>query len=373
LKDTQPLAAKPYRLSPDQQAAADQIIQEYLERGVVEESSSEYAAAAFLAPKPRAKPSDPPSKKWRLVEDYRALNDKLHDPQSPVPAVQDLLDQLGPRVQYMGSIDLRQGYHHIPIAPEDRHITAFATPRGQFQYKVLPYGLKTAPRLFQKTMQTILKDLVGQCCLIYLDDVVVYGATFEEYCRNLEAVLRRLTEAGAAIAVTKSVFLAEQLEYLGHIITREGVQPTRRAVKAVLEYPLPKTKQQLQRFMGLATYVRKFVPHFAELEAAVRAVMPLDKEMISWSEEARQAFEVMRTRIADSSELFRFDPALPVQVHADASATSLGAMLAQVAPSGEVRVLEFASRVLTDVERRYSNTERELLAILWAVTKKFRS
>jgi hypothetical protein len=179
LIDTVPVKRKPYRLSPDQQCAADEILKEYKKRALVEECVSPYAAATFLVPK-KCAPGDPAIKAYRFVEDYRPLNAKLKDWQQPQPVVQDLLDQLGPSVAFFCTLDLKQGYHHVPIAPADRQVTAFVTPRHQYQYKVLPYGLKTAPRIFQHTMQSILAPCLGKSCLVYIDDVIVYGATFQQ-------------------------------------------------------------------------------------------------------------------------------------------------------------------------------------------------
>lgn len=172
LSDNVPVTQRPYRLNPQQTQAAAEILQEYSNRGLIEPSNSAYSAPAFLVPKKHA-PGDPTIKKWRMVEDYREINKKLHYPQTPVPIVQDLLDQLGAENVFFCSIDLKQGYHHVPIVPKDRHKTAFSASRYLHQYKVLPYGFKSAPRIFQDVMQTILRPLLGKGCLVYIDDVII--------------------------------------------------------------------------------------------------------------------------------------------------------------------------------------------------------
>jgi hypothetical protein len=186
--DDIPVAEAPFKVSPDKRSALDAILQEYLQRDIIEPSDSPYAAPAFLVSKRQADGSSGASHSYRLVEDYSALNKKLVPNRHPVPSVQELLDSLGRTNAYFCTLDLRQGYHHVPLTMAARRRTAFLTPAGQFQYKRLPYGLSTAPRIFQRNMEKILHRQLFRTCIVYIDDVLVFGPTFSDLLANLEDI-----------------------------------------------------------------------------------------------------------------------------------------------------------------------------------------
>lgn len=372
LKDTTPVAAKPYRVGPDKRAAFRDLLDSYLQQGFIEPSNSLWGSPAFLVPK-KVAPGKPP--KWRLVEDYRAVNEKLQDLPNPVPSVQQLLDDLGPNASFYAVLDMTSGYHHCPLATSARPVTAFVTPEGVFQYRVLPFGLKVAPQLFQQALQHILKAQLHRACLVYLDDIIVFGDSFEQFIAHLQEVLDALTRAGGCLGIAKCQFLAQEIQYLGRRISAGKVRPSKSSVQAVLDFPQPSTKVALQRFLGLATYVRQFVDHFADLEQQLRTAIPGDASKntsLQWSAEAISAFEQIKQLIAKHESLAVFNPDAQHLVLADASAQALGAVLLQQHTSGLWQPVEYASRVLTSTETRYSNTERELLAVTWAVSTKFR-
>ena len=367
--DTTPMAAPSFRVGNDKMQAFDHEINDYLKRQYIEPAKSAYASPSFLTSK-KALPGQP--QRWRLVTDFRALNKKLEQEQYPVPSVQELLDAIGAKARWFITLDMTAGYHHCPLSVDSRHLTAFMTPLGQFQYKVLPFGLSVAPQIFQRTLETVLRRHNRKRCLVYLDDIIVFGETFEDLYNNFSLVLHDLAEAGGSIGLKKCVFLADEVHYLGHIVGHGGVKPTNESVAAVNNYPQPLTGKQLQRFIGLATWLRQHVPHFAELEARLRSIMPAaPNQSLHWTPTALAAFQELKAAIADRRHLALFDGRAKHVVLADASARALGAVLLQDSGNGP-QPLEFASRVLTETESRYSNSERELLALVWAVTKKFR-
>lgn len=373
LRESTPVAAKPYAVGPDKREAFRDILQKYLQQGFIEPSSSLWGSPAFLVPK-KVAPGQPP--KWRLVEDYREVNKKLQDLPAPVPSVQQLLDDVGPNASYYAVLDMTSGYHHCPLAAEARPITAFITPEGVFQYRVLPFGLKVAPQLFQHALQQILKDQLHRACLVYLDDVIVFGDTFEQFMANLKEVVQALTSAGGCLGISKCRFLATEIEYLGRRISRGSTRPSETSIQAVLEFPQPTTKVGLQRFLGLATYVRQYVDHFADLEHKIRSAIPADPKKnatLQWTSEATEAFQQIKELIANYEALAVFDPKAKHLVLADASASAIGAVLLQQEKDDQWRPVAYASRVLTSPETRYSNTDRELLSVTWAVAIKFRS
>lgn len=374
LTDKTPVRANPYRLGPAQTEVAEAIMQELLQRDLIEPSTSAYASPMFLVAKKCSDPEAPVSRRFRPVEDYRALNKKLQDCSYPVKTVQELLDTVGHKNVFWVSLDLRQAYHHCPLTQEAREITAFVTPSGHFQYKVLPFGLKTAPRLFQRVMERILAKHLRKHCVIYLDDILIYGQSFEALLDNLKQILTTLQLAGASLNLTKCKFLAQEVEYLGFIVDQTGYRPAPTAVKAVQDYPKPDNVAALRRFLGLVSYVRRFIRHVGDAESVLRkAIIVTDKKpSLHWTAPCDSAFETLRGAVTEQARLTRFNPALETAVLADASATGLGATLVQFTTDNHPLIVEYASRVLQGAETRYSNTERELLAAVWAVTKKFR-
>jgi transposase InsO family protein len=368
--DEIPVARQPFHVGPHKVEALKAILEEYKRRDWIEESTSPYGSPAFLHPK-KTPPGLP--QKWRLVEDYTALNHKLQDDPYPVPAVQELIDMLGPQASWFISLDLTSGYHHCPLTVSARKKTAFVTPLGTFQYKVLPFGLKTAPRVFQRILESILREHLKVRCLVYLDDIIIFGATFNELLQNFKLIMATLSAAGAALGIKKCVFLAREIQYLGNIISNGTVRPAPEATKAVLDFPQPTTIKGLQRFLGLATYIRGHIPHMAILERRIRTAIPkAPTAPLQWTPDALAAFEETKAAVHRVATLTIFDPAAAHIVLADASSQALGAVLLQQTDDTTIRPVAFASRVLSDPETRYSNSEREALALKWAVTNKFR-
>lgn len=374
--DPTPTRQLPFSQGPVKAKAMQEITQEYLHRGLIEPSTSPYAAPAFLVTKKCSDPNAPASRRFRMVEDYRLLNQKLLDVNYPVHAVQQLIDNLPPNVKFLCKLDFRMGYHHCPLTQRAKALTAFITPAGHYQYKVLPFGLKTAPRIFQQAMERILAKHLGIRCLIYLDDVLVFGSSFNNLLHNLEQIFQTLLPAGASLNLTKCQFLATELEYLGFQMGQSGYSPTPTSVSAIKSYPRPTTLTQLRRFLGLVSYIRRFIPHCAQYEARLRTAVPdkatAKQTILQWTPDATTAFTELRDAISHHTQVARFDPDKSTLIMADASATGLGAVLVQFDKQGQPHVVEFASRILTAVERRYSNSERELLALVWATAKQFR-
>jgi hypothetical protein len=272
--NTPPIACRQFRLPAEKRAPMKEILTEYHSRGIIEEANSPYNAPMFLAPKPGATPDMIASKQWRLVADYRKLNEVIVPDLYPMPIIQDMTDALGHHNAFFCTVDLRQGFHHIPLAMEDRYKTAVSTPEGQVQFIVYPYGVKNGPPAFQRAMETILRRHLGKRCLVYIDDVIVFGKSFAEMCENLQLILQDLADAGASIDLSKSTFLATEIKFLGHIIDQTGSRRLECDLQAVVNFPQPNTRRELLSFIGLASYVRSAMPDgFAELESQLRAVV----------------------------------------------------------------------------------------------------
>jgi hypothetical protein len=382
----EPVAHKQHRHKPELEVMKDAILTKWEEKGIIEDAKdSPWAANSFLVPKKFQPGETRPEKLWRLVEDYRDLNKCLEPMAYPMPSVEETLDTLSRNNEFYCTLDLNQGYHHLPLRLEDRKLTAFYGGTKHMQYKVLPFGIDRAAKTFQRVMATILRPHIGKRCLIYLDDIIVFGRTFQEMLDNLRLVLQALANAGAVLNLQKCNFLATKLEYLGHIIDQTGIHPNPKTTEAIRLFPRPESPKQAKRFLGLAGYLRKFSQKQAECEKVIRNSIHSEpmtaakngkkqgiREKLMWSQEAENAFLTIKDMLTDECRLARYNPDWPCEVHCDASATCLGSILAQRDEDGNAHILQYASRALSDAEQNYPNTDRELLAIRWAVTQKFR-
>ena len=267
---------------------------------------------------------------------------------------------------HFSHLDLRSGYHQIILDEESRGITTFTTHKGLFQWKRLPFGINSASEVFQNTIQQVLHNLKGVRNIV--DDIIVWGQTQKEHDDNLEALLQRLRDTGLTAKRSKCLFNADSLWFYGMILTKNGVRPDKEKVEAIQNTPPPTNVTQLRSFLGLVNYCSRFIPNFSTITATLRR---LDRKNTFWKWEKKhqQAFEAVKAQISDQCTLAYYDPRKSTSVVVDASPVGLGAILVQHNKDGEMKVIAFASRALTEVEQRYCQTKREALACVWACEK----
>ncbi|KRX42752.1 Retrovirus-related Pol polyprotein from transposon 17.6, partial [Trichinella sp. T6] len=251
----------------------------------------------------------------------------------------------------------------------DREKTAFTTPYGLYQFKVMPFGLCNAPATFQRLMETSLRGLVGSKCLVYLDDVIVFGRTAEEHTARLQEVLDRLRKVGLKVKPEKCQLMKRKVAYLGHIISEKGIATDPSKTRAVKEWQAPSCVSELRQFLGLASYYRKFVNGFASIAAPLHRLLEGDAEW-KWTEDCQVAFDALKHQLTSAPILAYPDFRRRFLVDVDASGDGLGAVLSQKDGNKE-RVVAYASRSLTKPERRYCVTRREMLGLVWAL-REFR-
>lgn len=266
-------------------------------------------------------------------------------------------------------MDLKSGYWQIEVDERDREKTAFITPDGLYEFKVLPFGLCSAPATFQRMMDTVLSGLKWQTCLVYLDDVIVFSPTFDEHVKRLSAVLQAIRSAGLTLKREKCHFGFKELRFLGHVVSRDGVRPDPDKIAAVSKFPTPVDKRAVRRFLGLCSYYRRFIANFSRI-AAPLTHLTRDDVVFQWTDKEQVAFDELRHRLQTPPVLAHFDEEAPTIIHTDASNVGLGAVLIQL-QDGVERVVAYASRSLSRAEMNYSTTEKECLAVVWA-TSKFR-
>ncbi|KRZ48049.1 Transposon Ty3-G Gag-Pol polyprotein [Trichinella nativa] len=358
--DAKPVRCSPRRIPYHQRAQVESLLDEMLRQDVVEPSSSPWASPIVLVRKKDGS--------CRFCVDYRQLNNLTRKDAHPLPRIDDTLDALA-GAQWFSTLDLASGYWQVEVEPQDREKTAFTTPLGLYQFKVMPFGLCNAPATFQRLMEIALRGLVGSDCLVYLDDVIVFGKTAEEHTARLREVFRRLREVGLKVKPEKCRLMKRRVAYLGHIISEKGIATDPSKTSAVREWPTPTCVSELRQFLGLASYYRKFVNGFANVAAPLHRLLEKGAEW-DWSKACQSAFDTLKYHLTSAPVLAYPDFHRQFIVDVDASGDGLGAVLSQREEKAE-RVVAYASRTLTKAERRYCATRREMLGLVWAL-REFR-
>lgn len=338
----------------------DQVSQELkrLEKeGVIEKiDSSEWISPIVVAAK---KSGD-----IRLCVDLREVNKAIVVDSYPLPDIGELFSELEGSTVF-SKMDLASAYHQLELDEASRDLTAFITHDGLYRFKRVCFGLASAPSTFQKLMSTILAGLPGVQC--YLDDIIVYGKDKTEHDKQLNIVLTKLQNAGLRLNPSKCQFHLPELSYLGHSVSSEGLAPDDRHVKAIVEAPAPTDVGKLRSVLGMTNYYAKFVPNYATVVEPMRRLLCKDVSFV-WGPEQQEAYDQIKSTIAQRVVLGLFNPNLPTIVTTDASDYGLGAVLTQVKGGHEVPIA-FASRSLSPAERKYSTGEKEALACVWACNK----
>ncbi|XP_049306295.1 retrovirus-related Pol polyprotein from transposon 297 isoform X2 [Bactrocera dorsalis] len=357
-----PIFSKSYRYPYVHKEEVTDQIQEMLKHGIIRNSNSPYSAPIWIVPK-KADASGKP--KWRLVIDYRKLNEVTIDDKFPIPNIDEILEKLG-RSQYFTTLDLAKGFHQIEIEEEDIHKTAFSVEGGHYEFLRMPFGLKTAPATFQRLMNNLLQDYINKICLVYLDDIIIFSTSLQEHMNSLRLIFARLQEANLKVQLDKSEFLKKETEFLGHIITTEGVKPNPKKIECVVNFPIPKTAKQIKQFLGLTGYYRKFIKDYSAIAKPMTRCLKKDSQININDSDYEKSFNTLKTLLTHDPILTYPNFSKTFTLTTDASNYALGAVLSQ-----DNHPVCYASRTLNTHETNYSTIEKELLAIVWA-TKYFR-
>ena len=302
-----------------------------------------------------------PNGSVRICVDLTHLNKAVQREIHPMPSVDENLAKLGDS-KIFSKLDANSGFWQIPLDDESKLLTTFVTPFGRFCFNRLPFGISSAPEIFQRTMSKILEGSEGTLC--QMDDVLIHGVDQSEHDGRVRAVLHRLQDAGLTLN-DKCEFSRSSIRFLAHIIDSSGLHADPQKTTAVTQFPVPSDIAGIQRFMGMVNHLGKFIPHLADLSDPLRQLLRKDSVWV-WGEPQQKAFEQIKQALVSPTVLAHYNPNRPTIISADASNTGLGAVLFQVQDDGQRRPVCYASRSLSDTEKRYAVIEKEALATTWA-------
>ena len=354
-----PVRQSPRRLTPPQRNVVKEQIQQMLQDGVIRESTSPWSSPIVIVNKKDGSP--------RTCIDYRLLNKVTEKDSFPLPRIEDMFDTLSDAA-WFHSLDLLSGYHQVCIAEEDKYKTAFTSHYGLFEYNVMPFGLCNAPSTFSRLMTAVLAGLQWDIALNYIDDVLVFGKTARQSIERLDVVLQRFKKAKLKIQPKKSHLLKRKIGFLGHILSEGQIAMDPDKIRAISETPIPLNLRELRAFLGASGYYRKHIRGYATIAAPLYSLTTKNAAFI-WNDSAQKAFDALRQEIANNVVLKMPNFTTEFNITTDASDVGIGAVLSQVNSNGHDMPISFASRVLSKTEKKWSVTERELLAIIWALSQ----
>ena len=300
----------------------------------------------------------------RICVDLKPLNASVLREPHPIPKVDETLAQLSGATVF-SKVDANSGFWQIPLAEESQPYTTFISPFGRYCFRKLPFGISSAPELFQRRISQVLEGLAGVLC--HMDDVLIFGATQEEHDQHLTATLQRLETAGVTLNPSKCEFSVDHIKFLGHIINKSGVRADPDKVSAIVEMGAPANVPALRRFLGMVNHLGKFSPRLGEITQPLRELLT-SKRSWTWGPDQQSAFSEIKSELSKPTLLSLYNPMIPCKVSADASSFGLGAVLLQFSET-HWKPVAYASRSMTETERRYAQIEKEALAVTWACEK----
>ena len=350
---TRPIRCNPRKLSPKKIKIQQELVDKMLEEGQIEHSVSAWSAPTVLVTKKDGT--------TRFCVDYRRLNDKTRKDAFPLPRIDDSLNSLSGQ-SWFSTLDLASGYWQVRLSEDAKPKTAFATHSGLFQFAVMPFGLCNAPATFERLMSQVMRGLHWKRCLVYIDDILVFGHDFESALQSLELVLMRVAEYGLQLKSTKCNLFRSSVPFLGHIVGRAGLECDPSKVSAVANWSPPTTIKGVREFLGFTGYYRRFVPDYSTV--AQPLVRLLGKECkFQWTETCQDAFMALRALLIKAPILAFPKEDLPYIVDTDASDYGIGGVLSQCI-EGTEHVIAYYSKSLNPAQQKYCTTRRELLAVV---------
>jgi hypothetical protein len=355
--DAKPIKQRPYPLAPKYLPFVKETIDMLLSKGFIVRSKSPSQVPITIADKDGGKD-------YRFCIDYRAINAQTISDATPPPNIQMLFDQLQGATIFT-KIDLRSAYWQVQVKPSDRWKTAFTCRYGHYEWTVMPFGLKNAPATFVKLMDEVFQDFLDKFLIVYLDDIVVYSKTLDEHLHHLERIFSRLREHKLYAKLEKCQFMQKQIKFLGHLVSAEGIRVNPEKVKAIVDWPTPKTVKDVRAFLGISGYYRKFIQNYSKVAAPLTELLK-DEQQFKWREEQQSAFDLLKHATTSAPILAIPNMELPFKVTTDACSRAVGAVLSQNQGKGD-QPIAYLSKKLTGAEQNWPAHEQELYAVVLAL------
>lgn len=355
-----PVVQKHQRVPILMQQQLDKELDRLLEQTIIEPVNSPptWVNPIIIVPKPK-------SDSIRLCVDMRIANTAIIRQPYQIPTIDELIHEFNGCTIFT-KLDMNKGYHQLGLAPDSRDITTFATHRGLFRYTRLLYGASAAAELYQKCIEQVLAGI--PLVRNISDDIIIGGKSPEDLLQRQEYVLQRLREKNITLNQSKCDFLKPSITYMGHVLSADGIAPDPRKLNTISSLKTPTNVKELRSFLGMITYCAKFLPHFATLTEPLRRLLK-KKEAWNWSSEQEESFKTLKQLLLSTDILAYYNHEADTELITDASPVGLGAVLLQKQKDGSMRPIAYASRSLSPTEQRYSQIERESLAIFFGITR----
>ena len=353
--DSAPIKQHPYRVSPMKKELLDKEVQYMLKNDIIEESQSNWSSPCILVPKHDGG--------FRFCTDFRKVNDKTKSDSFPIPRIADCIDQIG-NAKFVSTFDMLKGYWQVPLTQRAREISAFVTPSGLYQYKVMPFGMKNAPATFQRMVNKLVRDIDG--CEGYIDDVVIYSDNWSDHIRQIKRFFQIMREAKLTINLMKSEFGKATVKYLGHIVGQGQVRPLDAKIQTIVKYPIPTSRKELARFLGMAGYYRNFCLNFSDIAAPLTNLLSKKVKFV-WTDDCQLAFDKVKLLLQKSPVLKSPDYEKPFKLIIDSSDVGTGSVLVQEASDGLDHPVSYFSKKFLKYQKNYSVVEKETLGLVLAL------
>ena len=353
--DSAPIKQHPYRVSPMKKELLDKKVQYMLKNDLIEESQSNWSSPCILVPKHDGG--------FRFCTDFRKVNDKTKSDSFPIPRIADCIDQIG-NAKFVSTFDMLKGYWQVPLTQRAREISAFVTPSGLYQYKVMPFGMKNAPATFQRMVNKLVRDIDG--CEGYIDDVVIYSDNWSDHIRQIKRFFQIMREAKLTINLMKSEFGKATVKYLGHIVGQGQVRPLDAKIQTIAKFPIPTSRKELARFLGMAGYYRNFCLNFSEIAAPLTNLLSKKVKFV-WTDDCQLAFDKVKLLLQKSPVLKSPDYEKPFKLIIDSSDVGTGSVLVQEASDGLDHPVSYFSKKFLKYQKNYSVVEKETLGLVLAL------
>ena len=353
--DSAPIKQHPYRVSPMKKELLDKEVQYMLKNDIIEESQSNWSSPCILVPKHDGG--------FRFCTDFRKVNDKTKSDSFPIPRIADCIDQIG-NAKFVSTFDMLKGYWQVPLTQRAREISAFVTPSGLYQYKVMPFGMKNAPATFQRMVNKLVRDIDG--CEGYIDDVVIFSDNWSDHIRQIKRFFQIMREAKLTINLMKSEFGKATVKYLGHIVGQGQVKPLDAKIQTIVKYPIPTSRKELARFLGMAGYYRNFCLNFSEIAAPLTNLLSKKVKFV-WTDDCQLAFDKVKLLLQKSPVLKSPDYEKPFKLIIDSSDVGTGSVLVQEASDGLDHPVSYFSKKFLKYQKNYSVVEKETLGLVLAL------